>query len=210
MRILAPSSVAGNHAELIATASIVFVHGLQGHPYGTWATKEPANTRGSSATGPQSGLIAENLTKRIVPTSRVTFRGILRKRPKPATDTSSSERSVTGGASLILGADDSVSTPSPGLRAADSASVYWPGDLLPSECPNARILTWGYDTVVTKTLSAPSNKNSIPSHAKDLLFALGRERPMDRPIVVVAHSLGGIVVKEVRPSIRMRGWLFTH
>jgi hypothetical protein len=90
-----------------------------------------------------------------------------------------------------------ASNPVPASTAPDMGPVYWPGDLLPSECPLARVLAWGYDTVVTKKLSAPSNKNTILSHAKDLLFSLSRERPIGRPVIFVAHSLGGIITKEV-------------
>jgi len=55
--------------------------------------------------------------------------------------------------------------------------VYWPRDLLPTDCPRARIITWGYDTVVTKGMTVPTNKSNIFAHAKDLLYALDRERP---------------------------------
>jgi protein SERAC1 len=75
--------------------------------------------------------------------------------------------------------------------------VFWPGDLLPKECPDARILTWGYDTIVTKHLTGAVNKSNVFAQGKNLLYALGRERPLDRPLIFVAHSLGGIIVKEV-------------
>lgn len=75
-------------------------------------------------------------------------------------------------------------------------TTFWPQDLLPKDCPNARIMTWGYDTVVTKGY-APANQNDIFSHAKNLLCVLKREHPKGRNLIFVAHSLGGVVVKEV-------------
>ena len=53
--------------------------------------------------------------------------------------------------------------------------VFWLADLLPADCPNARILTWGYDSNVSNFLSA-ANKNNFFKHGNDLLYALSRER----------------------------------
>jgi ankyrin repeat protein len=75
--------------------------------------------------------------------------------------------------------------------------IYWPRDLLPKDCPQSRVLVYGYDTKVTKYARAATNKNSVFSHAKDLLFALSRARQLDRPLIFIAHSLGGVVVKEM-------------
>jgi hypothetical protein len=79
---------------------------------------------------------------------------------------------------------------------AEDEVTYWPKDLLPADCPNARILVWGYDSVVTKGY-APVNKSNMFAHAKDLLYSLEREKPKGRNVVFVAHSLGGLLVKEV-------------
>ena len=75
--------------------------------------------------------------------------------------------------------------------------VYWPRDLLADEhhCYNVRILTYGYDSKVTRGFSS-ANQNNLFAHAKDLLYALQREKPARRPVIFVAHSLGGLLVKE--------------
>ncbi|KAF7507851.1 hypothetical protein GJ744_010015 [Endocarpon pusillum] len=75
-------------------------------------------------------------------------------------------------------------------------TVFWPLDLLPTDCTDARILTFGYDSQVTKGYAA-ADKSSIFSHGRDFLIELGRDREVQgRPLILVAHSLGGIVVKE--------------
>ena len=54
--------------------------------------------------------------------------------------------------------------------------VFWPFDLLRGDCPDARIITWGYNSVITKFFDGAVNQGSIFAHAKDLLFDLSRER----------------------------------
>lgn len=79
----------------------------------------------------------------------------------------------------------------------DSNTIFWPADLLPQDCPKARILVWGYDTRISGPLGEAVSKNTIFNHGKDLLFGFRRERNLDVPIIFVAHSLGGIILKEV-------------
>lgn len=77
--------------------------------------------------------------------------------------------------------------------------VFWPRDLLPKAFPQARIVTWGYDVQIEQFLSATSQA-SLFHHAENLLSDLVMLRKSDAgkliPLLFIAHSLGGIVVKD--------------
>ncbi|SPO07621.1 uncharacterized protein DNG_10316 [Cephalotrichum gorgonifer] len=85
-----------------------------------------------------------------------------------------------------------------GQNSSSYAPVYWPRDLVPGTLPDARVLTYGYDTRVTHALGPPANKSSVYEMAWDFLVELeaGRRTDPARPLLFVAHSLGGIFVKE--------------
>ncbi|KAH6665426.1 hypothetical protein B0J14DRAFT_492244, partial [Halenospora varia] len=80
-----------------------------------------------------------------------------------------------------------------------STPVYWPRDLVPATVPFARVLTYGYDTHLRHMLGAPVSRNTVYDIAWDFLVALEAERRLEssRPILFIAHSLGGIIVKEM-------------
>jgi len=69
---------------------------------------------------------------------------------------------------------------------------------VPVTLPNARVLTYGYDTNIRHRFEAPISKNTVYDIGMDLLVSLEAERRSkpSRPLIFVAHSLGGIVVKE--------------
>ncbi|KAF5604072.1 ankyrin repeat domain-containing protein [Fusarium pseudocircinatum] len=73
----------------------------------------------------------------------------------------------------------------------------WPAELLPSRLAKARLLTYGYDAYVLK--KSVSSTNRLIDHANNLLHDLAVERAssgiIDRPLVFVVHSFGGIVCK---------------
>jgi protein SERAC1 len=88
--------------------------------------------------------------------------------------------------------------------SADVRDVYWPLDLLPGEVPSARILAWGYETLTTRDIST-DERAGLSLHGRDLLFCLHKERPTERPLMFVAHSLGGLIVKETLRRSQVSG-----
>ena len=90
-----------------------------------------------------------------------------------------------------------VSSPS-NVSLGNKKDIFWPRDLLKNDFPNARIITFGYNTNITQGYF-PANQGKIFSHARDLLYGLESERrkAVDRDLIFIAHSLGGILVKEV-------------
>ncbi|KAF2186510.1 ribonuclease-like protein p/mrp subunit [Zopfia rhizophila CBS 207.26] len=71
-------------------------------------------------------------------------------------------------------------------------------DLLPSSLKRARILTFGYNASVTALLGKTSS-DRILQHAHTLVAELVADRELEdavqRPIIFICHSLGGIIVK---------------
>ena len=82
--------------------------------------------------------------------------------------------------------------------AVSQARIYWPRDLLPETIPTARVLTYGYDTHLSHVLGPPRNKSTVYEMAWDFLVELEAKRQTEplRPLIFIAHSLGGIFVKE--------------
>ncbi|CCA76820.1 hypothetical protein PIIN_10806 [Serendipita indica DSM 11827] len=75
--------------------------------------------------------------------------------------------------------------------------ILWLRDLLKADIPNARILAYGYDADTRSRECISTQK--IYQHADKLLKSLSRQRRDHprRPIIFIAHSLGGIVLKQV-------------
>lgn len=81
--------------------------------------------------------------------------------------------------------------------------LLWPQELLPRKIPNCRIFTLGYPVKFRDIAQASSA--TISQHAANLLSNLAdaRNSPEEkvRPLVFIAHSLGGIVVKRVSVTL---------
>ncbi|RDW83590.1 uncharacterized protein DSM5745_03916 [Aspergillus mulundensis] len=76
-------------------------------------------------------------------------------------------------------------------------SVFWPRELLRQDLSNCRIMTYGYDSDIVSFL-APVDRSSLYQHSNSFLVDLSHRRQKwpARPIIFVAHSLGGILVKD--------------
>ncbi|KAJ2987975.1 hypothetical protein NUW58_g4219 [Xylaria curta] len=156
----------------LPTVNIVFVHGLRGHPRKTWEYPAPAqqDVWGTNDAGP--GTVSAKKSR--------LFGKLKQKIFKP---------SIPSGL---------------GLQAAGSSgsensneTIYWPADLLPSVVPRAKIWTYGYNADVHVGFFQANNKNSILEHGNDFMMKVERalRDELVLPIIFVAHSLGGLVVK---------------
>ncbi|PGH16231.1 hypothetical protein AJ80_05254 [Polytolypa hystricis UAMH7299] len=78
--------------------------------------------------------------------------------------------------------------------------VFWPKDLLPHALKdnNVRILTYGYDAAVA-TFAGAVSRDQVHNHAHSLAALLFANRnlnnALERPIIFICHSLGGLIVK---------------
>jgi len=77
--------------------------------------------------------------------------------------------------------------------SATRSSILWLKDLLPSEVPNARILSYGYDARTHG--SSPISNQYLFAHAQEFVTALVQQREKTNvrnpciPVVTVAASL---------------------
>lgn len=138
--------------------SIVFIHGLGGHPKKTWE-------------GPQATALVSD---------------------------DEDERAVRKQSRLLGEIRTRLRSQSPGPSSIPRGSLaFWPADFLPKDIPNARILTYGYKADIVSGFFQANNKNSLSQHSRDLSVKLEREIENQHPIIFVAHSLGGIIIKDV-------------
>jgi hypothetical protein len=77
----------------------------------------------------------------------------------------------------------------------------WLRDSLPQDFKNARVLVYGYDSHINGSTSF----QTLESLATSLRNHVEGMKPLshslhETPIIFIAHSLGGLVLKQVRKS----------
>ncbi|KAH6613326.1 hypothetical protein F5144DRAFT_400836 [Chaetomium tenue] len=95
------------------------------------------------------------------------------------------------------------------------SGICWLNDprFLPKYVKNARVLVWGYNASFSSLTGHVPSKDRIHHHAHTLVAHLAADRLLsgtaDKPIIFLCHSLGGIVVKRVRPPSLLPATLTT-
>jgi hypothetical protein len=88
--------------------------------------------------------------------------------------------------------------PSVGEEKRGKRSVFWPRELLSKDRNDVRVMTYGYDSHVTKFFKGAANQTNIFEHGRSFLIASSSKRVScpRRPLIFVARSLGGLILKE--------------
>nr|CAD7403423.1 unnamed protein product [Timema poppensis] len=90
-------------------------------------------------------------------------------------------------------------------HCAPLASVCWPRDWLPKDCPNLRVIGVNYDTAISSWAPlCPQEQecHTLDQRSEELLKRLCRAGLGQRPLLWVGHSMGGLLVK----SILVKAW----
>jgi Putative serine esterase (DUF676) len=222
--------------------SIVFVHGLFGHPKDTWTYKskkeKPEDTATESLGEGESAKRKSGVTRWLQELGS-KIKGSTGHEPvgeaaghrsasslainqpgnvaPPAghpedSDTEDDFHDATRDLLPVGGPTPAATVPSTRCDSqasrlkGSSTNVFWPRDLLAPKLTQARIYTWGYDADIKKAFGATSQSN-IFNHSTQLMTDIADEQAEGslphRRIIFVAHSLGGLIVKDALTNASM-------
>ena len=108
------------------------------------------------------------------------------------------QKSGSSGLKKLFGRSKTPSTPQLEAAGTGKGGTYWPLDLVAGDFENVRVLTYGYDSHPSHFYTGRTTRMTISQHAQQLLQAVTdvRGECRGRPMIFVAHSLGGILVKD--------------
>ena len=179
--------------------SVVFIHGLNGDPRGTWTYKGPkrdpdpvfdgsqqeASSR-PTMNGEQAAHVAEMKNVRSVKTAEVIGQRDTQQTQEQGDQSLPNETPVWKYLKTMLSLfwkenrdavsparvshEDSANEP-----AAKQYEFFWPQHL-PKTCARARVMTFGYDSKALDLYRGTIDQNALYDRAKDLLEALVRKR----------------------------------
>jgi hypothetical protein len=172
--------------------SIVFVHGFTGHPRDTWLYK--AKSQSGNRTKKHSH---DGEPRDVAWRSKIRKLDVFERRSSAAASTTPSTQSSQ---TTVVEEEGDINDTME-IQGQRQEDIYWPADLAPRTVPGSRILTYGYDTRIGHRLSGrPVSRKSVYDHAWDFLCEFEYLRrnlnEKNRPVLFIAHSLGGIIIKE--------------
>ncbi|KAK3305578.1 uncharacterized protein B0T15DRAFT_574885 [Chaetomium strumarium] len=173
------------------------------------SNSEPVLVRETGPLSRSRTLLGKSSTKS---TSRLNLDGLgERTKQSPPSRSRSLLRKASAKSSTRLALADLAEPAS--QSAGPDVDAFWPLDFLPASCPNVRIFTWGYQTLVAdgKPLR---HQGDVFAHSEELLVELAGTRAglgaAARPIIFIAHSTGGVLVKEVGERYRFYSDTCSH
>jgi hypothetical protein len=163
------------------------VHGLRGNPQTTWSkSRSSARTSQSYAHKSKSNWFRRNWGSQTQNKHQLNAPGSTSAPPPLQAISAGNNTTYTS----------ALPTPSPVPSSSSSTEFCWPRDGLSKKLPNVQILLYGYEADMIGPLQSRS-QNTITTHGNNFLIALERKLPKNVPLIFVAHSLGGILVKDV-------------
>uniref|UniRef100_A0A4W6CJP9 Protein SERAC1 n=1 Tax=Lates calcarifer TaxID=8187 RepID=A0A4W6CJP9_LATCA len=85
-------------------------------------------------------------------------------------------------------------------ESRDDYTECWPKSWLAADCPNLRVLSVEYDSHLSDWMAkcpAENQRTSLAYRSRELLKKLKLAGVGERPVVWVAHSMGGLLVKKM-------------
>ncbi|XP_063078809.1 protein SERAC1 isoform X2 [Engraulis encrasicolus] len=152
-------------------ADVLFIHGLLGAAFKTWRQKDL-----EPITEPTTGAGRNNKDTQTTVELAAAAAGQDNKDTQPTT-----EPEVAG-----VGRED--------------YTECWPKSWLASDCPYLRILSVEYDTHLSDWRAkcpAENQRKSLAYRSSELLKKLKAAGVGERPVVWIAHSMGGLLVKKM-------------